>query len=163
MPAHYYGEVLSTTDLSTGLRVYQKRTPDTNVILRALRAGFVFYGDPTFTNLYWEIYSYNGTAPYKLLATSTTVRTKTQIITDEGLEDYSKRQTWWEFNYFPMKEGEVYYFVPRATGYTYADASHIALVKDWPFPAYAEGLGYGVKDAHRAKYEVLFWTGDYIP
>lgn len=144
---HFY-ERFETADLSTtpNFRVYSKGTTNKNINLLYARAWLVVYENPTFTDIYFRIYSWNGSSPQKLLTTSTNAITKATLLT--GSNTSAVRETYFTFNNFNMKSTDEYCFVPVATGYTGTTSSHLGWKKAFPDPVYPL-TGYGSALAHK--------------
>lgn len=155
MALKVYGERLETSDLSSGLRVYQKVIFGSNIALRALRTSFVVFNDPAFTALSMNVYSMTGNTPKKLLYQSTNTFAKADVIT----EDHGLREIYFEFDYPVFKGTDSYAFVPRGTGYTGSVSSHLAWTRAWPDPVYRTNVSSGVIDIMRAPFHI-YYIGD---
>lgn len=134
-----WGEILETSDLS-GTRVYQPYKPNKNIVIIGCRVWIVVYNDPSFTDLNMKIYSNDSDdAPEALLATSTDVRTKSEIITDTN----GVKEIYFNFNNFGMQKNDTYNFVLNGSGYTGSSSSHLAWMRGYPDPVHRpNGFGY---------------------
>lgn len=125
-----WGQPISTSDGTAG--VSQKVKFNTNLVLRACRIWLIFYNNPTLTSVTMKIYSDDGGTPKKLLHSSTTTLTKSEIITlSNGV-----KEIYFEFDYPAFDGDDYYHFVLFANGYTGTDSSHIAWRQGWPDPVY---------------------------
>lgn len=151
-------EVLLDDDLDgTSLRVANRVKFHDDVIITTIRAWFVVFNDPTFTNLSMKIYSDDNGVPKKLLHTSTNVVTKAQLITD--LSGYKEAP--FNFNEPVFNGNDWYHLVPFATGYTYSSSAWLGWMKDWPDPVYRLNAFDGPNDAGRAAYRA-YYLGSYL-
>lgn len=135
-----FGEVLKTADIATtpNKRVYQRVKFNDDVILRAFRTWFVFYNNPVFTGLTFDIYANDEQTnlPSTKITSSSTVWTKAQLIS----LDHGVKSMYFNFNDVALQKNTFYHFIPRASGYTGTDNSHLAWRKGWPDPTYTKNL-----------------------
>ena len=144
----YYGDPFSTADM-TGTTKSIRMRPNDNVILKAMRTWLIF-NDYTsnITALTCKIYSDSSSAPGALIATSTNSFSKSEIIaTNTGF-----KEIYFLFNNLSLHSGTFYHFVLNCSGYTYADANHIAWRKAWPDPVYRTGLDNDYESLGTAPY-----------
>lgn len=136
----------------------QKVTFTKNRLLVAIRSKWVFFNNPSLTDITFRIYGERDSAPGLLLFTSTT-RTKAELITaDNGIIE-----SYWEFNSpdgVPLRKDTPYWFVPILTGYTGTVSSHVAWAKDWPDVVY-KNSGTAYEDLHRAKRFLTFISAEF--
>jgi len=131
--------VNGTPDLS----IFQPfKSVNRNVIVELVRTWFVFATPSSslaLTNLTMQIYSNDvagGNVPGHLLATSTSLWTKAQLITD----DYGVIGVPFAFTDFLARKNDLYHLVPKTTGYTGTSTSNIGWRKGYPDPTYRSGL-----------------------
>lgn len=150
-----FGEPFATADLASGLRVFQPVIFNKNIVLKACRAWFIVYNNPTFTDLSMAIYSNSAGAPKKLLHTSTNAITKATMCTlTNGV-----KEVYFEFNYPVFNSTDTYHFVPRATGYTGSDSSHLAWRAGFPDPVYRTNVDSSYTKLGVSPY-CLYFIGD---
>lgn len=151
-----FGRVLDTADLSSGKSVYQPVIFNNDVILKGFQSWFVVYNDPTFTNLYFQIYSLSGTTAKKLLYTSSNVVTKSEMIT----LDYGIKGIPFLFDNAIFKGTDSYALVPRATGYTASASSYLAWKFAYPDPVYRTNVPLSsVANLGRSPYDISGFIG----
>lgn len=151
-----FGKVLEASDLTSGLSVYQKVIFNKDVILTGLQTWFVVYGNPTFTNLYFEVYSLSGTTPKKLLYTSSNVVTKAEMITLA----YGIKGIPMKFNDVVFKGTDQYAFVPRGTSYAPSGSAYLAWKLAYPDPAYRTNVPLSSKaNLGRSPFDITGFIG----
>lgn len=152
-----WGERFETADLSSNQRVFQPVTFNKNIVLKACKTWFIINGNPTYTNVYMEIWSNENNAPKRLLYTSSNVVTKTTLCD----ENNGVREAYFDFDMLPtFQENDIYHFVPRATGYTGAQASHLAWKKSYPDPVYKTGIDSSYTSLLISPYDIYFIGAD---
>lgn len=150
---------LDTADLSSGLTRYQKVIPTENTVLRGFQTWFFVWNDPTFTDIYFQIYSLQGTTPKKLLYTSTNSILKADLHT----LDYADKGFGMLFDYVSLKGGESYALVPRATGYTATSNSYLGWQLGYPDPAYRTNVPLlSVTNLGRSPFKITGFIGDML-
>jgi len=122
-----YGDKFETADF-TGTTVSQQFSPKSNIYLRAVRAWFIVYNDPTVTTINAKIYS--GSTPGELIATSTDSISKAELCA----LDYGIKEVYFTFNDVPLEADSDYSLVINGTGYTASAGSFIAWRRAWPDP-----------------------------
>lgn len=125
-----YGERFSDSDFSGAPRVYQSFSILRSLKLKALRTAFVYFNNPTFTELQMRIYNDNGSgAPSDLLATFDKKWTPLQITS----YDYAGLEIYFDFtNPIKLARNTTYHLVPWLTGSALSSASHLAWMKGYP-------------------------------
>ncbi len=147
-----WGDSLMTADLNGTTLKSQKVMFNKNIVLRAIRSWFIHYNDPSYTDIYFEIYSDNNGVPGKLLYTSTNSILKTSFITlQNGI-----KEAFWEFDYPTFKGTDFYHFVPHGTAYVGTDSSHLAWKKAWPDPIYRTNVNTTYTSAGTNPYDIYF-------
>jgi hypothetical protein len=139
-----------TADLAAG--VSQKVRFNSNVVLRACRIWLIFYNNPALTDLTMKIYSNDGGVPRKLLHSSTTTLTKSQIITLEN----GVKEVYFDFNYPSFDGDDFYHFVLTGSGYTGTASSHIAWRVGWPDPVYLTNFTPNLANCGTAPLAIYF-------
>lgn len=135
MPWHVWGRPITTTEM-TDTTVHQPVIFNKKLILEGCRIWMVVYNDPVFTDLSMKIYSDRDGLPKKLLHTSTSSITKSQMHTlPNGV-----KEIFFTFDRPIFTETDTYHFVLTGTGYTGDDNSHLAWKKAFPDAVYQEGL-----------------------
>lgn len=128
-----WGDTWSTAAMAD-TSMFQTISFDENTVLQAVRTWIIGIGNPTFTSLTMKIYSNEVVAgantPRVLLWTSTNAPTKAEIFSKQN----GCREIYFEFGLPALRAGEKYNLVINATGYTYAELSHLAWRKAWPDP-----------------------------
>lgn len=102
--------------------IYQPMMVTRDLSLVAIRTQIIFVDNPVFTDLSMKIYSDDDGALGKLLETSSDVRTKAELFTDNS----AWVSTYFSFSNFNMKAGDTYNLVLTGTGYAPAGDSHLA-------------------------------------
>lgn len=150
-----WADPFETSDLTTTNR-FQPVTFGTDLILRAVRTWVIVYNDPAFTYLNMKIYSNEvvggNNTPKKLLATSSNTQLKANVHTLAN----GVKEIWFEFDYPVFNGSDIFNFVINGTGYTYADASHLAWMKAFPNPVYSGGYTPAIETLPYAPYELYF-------
>jgi len=150
------GRVLDTADLGSSGTVYQKVIFNKDLVLRSMQTWFIVYNNPTFTDLYFKVYSLDGTTPKKLIYTSTNVILKADMFT----ENYGIKGVRFDFGDVAFRATTSYAFVPRATGYTASGSSYLAWKLAWPDPAYRTNIPLSDKsNAGRSPYDITGFIG----
>lgn len=144
-----WGTELISTDL-TSTAIYQPITFNDDIILRAVRTWVIVYNDPVFTDLSLKIYSNDAGLPKKLLATSTNVITKAEMITETN----GVKEIYFEFNYPSFNGADTYHFVLNGTGYAPAGGSHLAWMKAFPDAVYQGGYTPALETIGVAPYQL---------
>lgn len=159
------GTPISTAEMATAIpSIYQRfRLPTTKFdsLLHGVGLGVILYGDPAFTNLYAELWADRDSAPISLLATTETVYTKAQLLTQYT---HGYKYVGMKFQKpVQLKAGTYYHIALRASGYTGNDSSHLAWRHAYPDPQYSAGLGFTVEAIKAAKvpYETLFFCAEH--
>lgn len=129
------GAWFTTSELDGTSLVGQRIRFNKDIVVRGIRPQMIFYNDPTFTSLYFRIYSDRAGVPGKLLYTSSS-KTKAEIITLEN----GVKEPFFSFDLPTFKGTDWFHIVPIAVGYTGSDTSHIGWRKAWPDPIYRTGL-----------------------
>lgn len=127
-------EELFTADATSSKRVFQPFKCNRNCVVNRIRIGLVGIGNPTFSDVYAEIYAYDSVKkiPTKLLYTSTNQVNKTDLTT----EDNFAKEIPIDFNSVALNGDTYYAIIIRAHGYTYSYNSYLGWRKDFPDPAY---------------------------
>ncbi len=148
-----WGEILTTSDLNgTSTRVAQKVIFNDDLIVKACRAWFVVYNNPTFTTLGFKIYADNNNSPGALLFSSSQI-TKAEMVTLAN----GVKEVYFELNDYAFQATDVYWFVPFVTGaYVGNDTQHLAWKKAWPDPVYRTNVDSGAEKLHVAPYDLYF-------
>lgn len=151
-----FGKVLDTADLSSGKTVYQKVIFNSDIVLSGFQTWFVVYNNPTFTNLYFEVYSLSGTTAKKLLYTSSNVVTKAEMIT----HSYGIKGIPIKFDNVVFKGTDSYAFVPRGTSYTGTGSAYLAWKLAYPDPAYRTNVPLSsVANLGRSPFDISGFIG----
>jgi hypothetical protein len=146
-----------TADLTSGFTRYQKIIPTNNTVLRGFQTWFFVWNNPTFTDVYFEIYSLDGTTPRKLLYTSTNSILKADLHTLA----YADKAFGMLFDDVALRGGEKYALVPRATGYTATSNSYLGWQLGYPDPAYTTNVPTSsVANLGRSPFKVTGIIGD---
>lgn len=148
-----YGEVLSPSDIDgTTLRVAQKVTFNANVVVKACRAWFIVYNNPTFSTLGFDVYADDNDSPGAFMF-STTTRSKAELITlNNGI-----KEAYFELNDEAFTGTDSYWFAPKVTGaYVGNETSHLAWKKAWPDPVYRTSVDSGATMIAVAPYDIYF-------
>jgi len=124
--------VLDTADLTSGVTRYNKIIPTNDTVLTDFQTWFFVWNDPTFVDIYFQLYSLDGITPRKLLHTSTNSILKAELHTLE----YADKGCIFLFNNIALKGGQPYALVPRATGYSATSSSYLGWQLGYPDPAY---------------------------
>lgn len=135
---------LGTPDLS----IYQPFSAQQNCLIEMIRTWVVFDTLSTslaMTDLRLRIYSNNvagGNVPEYQLAESTSIWTKTQLITmpDATTLQYGVVGVPFRFSDFPARASDTYHLVLKASGYTGSDTSHLSWRRGYPDPTYRGNL-----------------------
>lgn len=135
MGTRIFADVYETAE-AQNQSMHQPYIPDENYIVKAFRTWFVFYNNPTFTNIYLEVWSDDNSEPGKLLHTSTNVQLKADLFT----LDNAYIETWFEFDNINLKGGVTYHLIPQITGYTYSASSLVGWIRAIPEPVYTTNL-----------------------
>ena len=146
-----WGDSFSTASM-TDKSSYQKVTFDKNYIIKAIRSWFVVYNDPAFTSIHARIYSDEAGLPRKLLATSTNVITKAQMITATN----GAKEVYFDFNNFSVRQDNAYHVVINGVGYTGSDSSHLAWMKAFPDPILVTTPTLTANSIAVAPYQIYF-------
>jgi len=135
-----WGDIFDSGELAN-TSMFCTVTPDSSLsnesfILRAIRTWVVVYNDPTFTNLTAKLYNNDENAstdsPGSLIASSTTVLTKSQIHT----LDNAYKSLYFEFDDITLVGNSKYHIVLNGDGYVPSSSSYLAWMKAWPKPVY---------------------------
>jgi len=148
---------LDTADMSGTPTVYQKVIFPRNVVIRGFQTWFVVYNNPTFTNIYFQVYSLQGTTPKKLIYTSTNVWTKAELHTlAYGIKGFGMI-----FDDVVFRANETYAFVPRGTSYTGNTSAHLGWKLGFPDPAYRTNVPLLSRaNMGRSPYDITGFVGD---
>lgn len=130
MSTWYGDQFLNLTDKTQPLRF----KPTANVIVRAIRTRYIFFGNPSFSDLTVKLYADRAGEVAGLFAPSTTTHQKVDLFSDT----HALVETYFEFNYVSMRKNLIFNLITSANGYTYSDGSHISWVKAWPDPVYED-------------------------
>lgn len=95
--------------------------------------------NPTMTALTLELWSNNGGAPGKLIAASTTSKSRSDLLGGSA-DNYALGWYGFSFPLTALKAGATYWLVLRCTGYTYTANTHLAWRHDYPDPKYQDGV-----------------------
>lgn len=114
----------------------QAITPEKNIIMRNAHAYLCCVNDPAFTNISMKIYADRSNSPGKLLYTSTDVRTKADILTDNSCFGWF----YFTFNDVELRKDNKYWVVLNATGYTGTATSNVGWAKAWPDTVYDDAV-----------------------
>lgn len=133
----FIGRPIATADNTDPPVILQKFNIDNRWALHAARANLIFYGDPAFTSLTMKLYADRGSAAKKLIATSTTTKTKLALM---PVEDHGFREVGFEFDDIPLYPDTSYHMGIVIAGYTGTAASFICWASSWPNPAYQTGI-----------------------
>lgn len=130
------GKPISTAEMGTTAISQRIITPPKRILLKAVQAHVIFYGDPVFTALSMRLYHDSAGSPGALIA-ETFSKSKAELIT----LDHGCKFIGWEFDKaIPMQLSTAYHFVLFASGYTGDDTSHIAWKYAYPDPQFEGGL-----------------------
>jgi hypothetical protein len=119
---------------------YQPFRMNDNIILKGLRHWIIFYNNPSVNSLKCSIYADDFSSgvhtPSSLIAESSTIWTKSDIITlDNGFFEI-----YYEFDDIPLQGSTWYHVVFNATTYAPTASSFVAVRLAYPDPVYATGL-----------------------
>jgi len=117
-----YGQPYSTAAM-TDTSIYQYFKPQSNLILKALRAWVIQNNDPSYTSINMKIYSNNGGSPRTLIATSTNVQTKAAMF---GTSNSGVKEVWFDFDPLVLKEDERVDGISKGSVKTCSDSAHLA-------------------------------------
>lgn len=136
----------------SGTSKYQSFKPNSNIIVDRVRTWFVFINDPVFDSINAKIYSVNSSLePLSLIATSTDVRNKSELISLE----HGYKETYFSFDFVVLQGLSFYALVINGTGYAPTDSSYIAWRHDYPDPIYRDpGLSYASYNINRVPYRM---------
>jgi hypothetical protein len=139
--------------------IFQPVKSNTDMILVGVRTWIVVYNAPNFTSLNLKIYSDSLVGgehtPGELLATSTNVLTKSEIIT----ENNGVREIYFDFNSFPVNGQDYYNFVLNGTDYVPTSSSHLAWRKAFPDTVYETDYTPLMVTINKAPFELYFIAG----
>jgi hypothetical protein len=146
-----YADRYVTADFSGAPTKWQAFTPPNDIALKAIRSWFVFFNNPSMTDIRMRIYSFKGSTVRQLLHTSDENLTKAEILT----ENYGHRDIYCGFTNAPyLKGGDTYALVPWITGYTGDADSHVAWTKNFPTLVYDHTPDLnGVTDLYDCPYD----------
>lgn len=130
------GKPFDTADMVGTPTISQKVLIPYNCILKAVRVGIIQYNNPSWTSITLKMYANRNGSIGKLLETSTDNVLKSALFT----LDHGYKETFFEFNYVPLVQGDSYHFVLSASGYTGNSASHLAWRNSYPDPIYRNGF-----------------------
>lgn len=150
------GKPIATADISTPPAVYQKITLSGDILLKSIHTGIILYNDPAFTSIAAQVWSNRGSAPMKLIATSSSI-VKSRILTTE---DHCLKYIGFQFsNHIPLK-ADSYHIALLINGYTGNDSSHIAWKNSYPNPQYDTGLTVETKNADNSPFDLVLIGDD---
>lgn len=145
-----YGDPYESGSELTDQSKFQPVIMPDNTIIKGVRTWVIVVDDPTFTDLSMQIYSNRDDggdpSPGKLLHTSTDVRTKAQILTDNS----ANKEIYFSFDDVNLKGGDTYNFVLTGTGYSPTASSYLAWRIAWPDPVYTTNYTPTVENLSRA-------------
>lgn len=157
------GKPISTAEMALTVPTISQRwrlpTSKPNSLLQGAGVGLIFH-DSLFTNLSLELWSDRSGSPSKLIATSQTTWTKTQVDAQFPL-DYKVVFMGFEFTPVPIRKGVYYHLALRATGYTGNDDNHIAWRHQYPDPAYAVSFDEEVVNAAWYPLEAMIFAAEF--
>ncbi len=156
-----WGRSFYTSDFSGAPVVHQPfipRNDGIDFVLKAMRTWFIVYNNPTYTSIEMRIYSNNGGAPGKLIATSSNVQLKADLCT----LDNGAKETWFHWsNPVALDKDETYHFVPWINGYTGDGNSHLSWKRDFPDPVNLTNLeAVNIEKLNRWPFSVMLIGGD---
>lgn len=126
MGRRLHGQWYLTADMSATIpTITQKFKFTDSVVIKAIRALVIAYGNPAFTALSAEIWDDQGGYPSVLKATSTNSRTKLQLMTDLN----AFKSTYFDFASPTLRAGSYYHLALRASAYTGTASTHLAWAK----------------------------------
>lgn len=149
-----WAEQIQTDDATNSNRIFQPFKFKQNSVLRAARAWFVFYGDPSFSNLKLEIYSMSSSSVVlSKITESVNVWQKSQITTEPN----AMKELYFNFSELAFVKADWLCIIPRMTGYTFAESSHVSLMSGFPTPPYRDNLVInGMEDLSSCPYAITF-------
>lgn len=159
MTYRIWADDFSSADM-TGVTKFVTFKPNKNIALRAVRAKFVVYSDPVFTDIHARIYSANASdnTPGVLLYTSSDVRTKAEVHTLAN----GVKETYFTFADVPLQADTYYNVVINGTGYIPTANSYLAWCLAFPDPIYRDPLfTYNFNNITRCPFEINLVSGDF--
>jgi hypothetical protein len=125
--------------------------------LKGVGVGVILFNDPAFTDVRAEIWSDDAGAPGVLIAQSTNVWTKAELLT---VDIHGYKLIGFTFDPFAIKSGNIYRAAIRMTGYTGDAASHIAWRHSYPDPQYQSGLTLDAAHAVKHPLEITIFSAE---
>lgn len=121
---------IATADVAS-IGVYQRfRHPTKNMVVHGVHIGMALYNDPAFTDIRMKIYADRNGSPGKLLATSTTVYTKAEVLL---VEDHALKFAGFLFEpALTLRANQWYHLVLEPSGYTGNDSTFLAWRHSYP-------------------------------
>ncbi len=130
-----YGDQFTTAEM-VGKTQTLRFKPTKNIVLKAIRTSFVFFNDPSFSNLHVKLYADRNGDAAGLIGQSTNSHEKADLLSDNS----AWVETYFEFAEITLRKDVFYHFAANCSGYTYDDDKHISWVKAWPDPAYEDPI-----------------------
>lgn len=149
------GRQLDTADLAGVPSVTQRfRHPSRALVLRGVQIGVILCNDPTFDDLSAKIYADRAGSPGKLIATSSTLWSKAQVLTQ-----YQNGVKFCGFT-FPdvnLQAGTWYHLALVPTAYVGDNDSHVAWRTSYPDPQYSLNLELNAAKAanHHLEFSII--------
>jgi len=138
----FFADRIETADVGT-IAAAQKFNPNKDIFVRDIRIGMVMH-DASFTTLGLKIHAIRAGGLGKLIATSTTTFTPSQITT----LNFARKQINFDFDDIPLKGTDDYFLLLDLVGYTGSALNHIAWVKDQPVPIQSTGITVTFEGIH---------------
>lgn len=148
----WWGHPITTAEASN-TDIFQTFIPSNNIIVDVISSAYVFYNDPTFTNIFLKVYTNLDGSPDQLIMTSTDTWLSDEIYTNGYLGALKKLK--FNFDKHPFKADESYHVVTNISGYTYADGTHIAWRNTYPDPTYTLNLTQSTKRLLNYPYDIV--------
>lgn len=144
------GKPIATAEMNAKTVFQTVKIPAlTNMLIRGVTAGLIFYNDPAFTSLHLNMYDDDAGSPGLLLAQSNAL-VKAELLAD--LHAY--KVVGFTFDDVAVKAGNQVHFALGAVGYTGDASSHIAWRNSYPDPQFVAGLTLDAAHADNHPFEV---------
>lgn len=157
-----WGAVAPDTGFDTSTELCDSKISKSNQIITMARIWVIGIADPVFTNLFMRVFSNRNGQPGKVLAQSSSVVTRTEMVdflTQTG--QYSAGCSYvmgipFAFDNFNLKQDETYHFVLNANGYAPSEPAHLEWMKAYPDPPYREGTTVNLVSQSKNPYALIF-------
>jgi len=139
MTLKIWADPIATSEASDTTK-YIRFSPLKNTSMDGLFVWMLFKDVVAFTDLKAKLYSDRDGIPGALIATTSTTYTRAQCLTT-----YNNGYKYLGFQFsskIPLNKDTYYHIVMNCSNYTYAEESHMALVKAWPDPVYQQPATY---------------------